>query len=160
MDLATEYKGKGSILLTKVDDLINWSRKNSLWFLTFGLACCAIEMISTNAARYDLDRFGIIPRATPRQADLMIVAGTVTHKMAPLVKNLYDQMPEPKYVLAMGSCAIDGGPFYHDTYTIVKGVNLIIPVDVYVPGCPPRPEALLHGIHQIQKKIMAKGMVG
>lgn len=160
MDLTKEYYGNGNVLLTKIDDLVNWARKSSLWFLTFGLACCAIEMISTNASRYDLDRFGIIPRATPRQADLMIVAGTVTHKMAPMVKQLYDQMPEPKYVLAMGSCAINGGPFHYDGYSVVRGVDLIIPVDVYVPGCPPRPEALLYGINQIQKKIMAKGMVG
>lgn len=158
-DVTKEYCNNGNILLTKAEDLINWARKSSLWFLTFGLACCAIEMISTNASRYDLDRFGIIPRATPRQADLMIVAGTVTHKMAPMVKTLYDQMPEPKYVIAMGSCAINGGPFYYDSYSVVKGVDLIIPVDVCVPGCPPRPEALLYGITQVQEKIMARGMV-
>lgn len=150
----------GNIVLAKVNDFVNWSRKNSLWFLTFGLACCAIEMISTNAARYDLDRFGIIPRATPRQADLMIVAGTVTHKMAPMVKKLYEQMPEPKYVLAMGSCAINGGPFYYNSYNVIQGVDQVIPVDVYVPGCPPRPEALLYGINQIKEKIMATGRVG
>ena len=159
MDLTKEICSNGNIMLTKACDLVNWARKNSLWFLTFGLACCAIEMISTNAARYDLDRFGIIPRATPRQADLMIVAGTVTQKMAPMVKHLYDQMPEPKYVLAMGSCAINGGPFYYESYTVVRGVDKIIPVDVSVPGCPPRPEALLYGIMQIQEKIMARGVV-
>jgi NADH-quinone oxidoreductase subunit B len=157
--LIKEYTDHDNILLTKAGDLINWSRKNSMWFLTFGLACCAIEMISTGGPRYDVDRFGIIPRATPRQADLMIVAGTVTHKMAPMVKQLYEQMPEPKYVLAMGSCAINGGPFYYDSYNVVRGVDLIIPVDVYVPGCPPRPEALLNGIFSIQKKIMARGKV-
>jgi len=160
VDLSKEYCRNGNVVLTKVEDLVNWARKSSLWFLTFGLACCAIEMISTNASRYDLDRFGIIPRATPRQADLMIVAGTVTHKMAPMVKRLYDQMPEPKYVIAMGSCAINGGPFYYDSYSVVKGVDLIIPVDVCVPGCPPRPEALLYGINQLQQKIMTGGMVG
>lgn len=146
---------ENNIILTKVNDLIKWSRQNSLWFLTFGLACCAIEMISTNSPRYDLDRFGIIPRGTPRQADLMIVAGTVTQKMAPVVRRLYDQMPEPKYVIAMGSCAINGGPFYHDTYTIVEGVDKVIPVDVYVPGCPPRPEALIYGINKLRESIMS-----
>lgn len=148
-----------NIFLSKASELIGWSRKNSLWFLTFGLACCAIEMISTNSSRYDLDRFGIIPRATPRQADLMIVAGTVTHKMADITKQLYDQMPEPKWVLAMGSCAINGGPFYYDSYNVIDGVDKILPVDVYVPGCPPRPEALIYGITQLQEKIMMQSKV-
>ena len=143
---------KDSVLLSKVDDLINWTRASSVWPLTFGLACCAIEMMATGAAKYDIDRFGSGPfRATPRQADLMVVAGTVTHKMAPRVKRLYDQMPEPKYVIAMGGCVIRGGPYVKHGYHVVKGVDLIVPVDVYVPGCPPRPEALLEGLFKVQK---------
>lgn len=143
----------GNIVLTTADFLFNWSRESSLWYLLFGLACCAIEMMATGAARYDFDRFGMIFRATPRQADLMIVAGTVTVKMAPRVKKLYEQMPEPKYVLAMGSCAISGGPFYYDSYSVVKGVDQVIPVDVYVPGCPPRPESLMEGCLKLREKI-------
>ncbi len=143
---------KPNVLISRVDDFINWTRSSSVWPLTFGLACCAIEMMATGASKYDIDRFGSGPfRATPRQADLMIVAGTVTHKMAPRVKRLYDQMPEPKYVIAMGGCVIRGGPYVKYGYHVLKGVDLVIPVDVYVPGCPPRPEALLEGLFKVQK---------
>lgn len=142
----------GKILLTPIDYIFNWGRLSSIWYLLFGLACCAIEMMAAGASRYDFDRFGIFHRGSPRQSDLMIVAGTVTEKMATRVKLLYEQMPEPKYVIAMGSCAISGGAFY-DSYAVVKGVDLIIPVDIYVPGCPPRPEALYYGIMELQGKI-------
>lgn len=135
--------------------VLRWAHKSSLFYLQFGLACCVMEMLSTGASRFDLDRFGMIPRGSPRQADIIIVAGTLTWKMAPILKRLYDQMAEPKYVIAMGGCATAGGPFYYDSYTVVRGVDKVIPVDVYVPGCPPRPEALLHGIMQLQEQIMA-----
>lgn len=142
-----------NIVTTTVDKAINWARKCSLWPLGFGLACCAIEMMSTAASRYDLARFGMeVFRASPRQADLMILAGTVTKKMVPRVRLLYEQMPEKKYVIAMGGCAIAGGPFY-DSYSVVKRVDLIVPVDVYIPGCAPRPEALLHGLLTLREKI-------
>ncbi len=143
----------GGVILTKVDALLNWSRAASLWPLGFGLACCAIEMMAAFAGRFDLDRMGVMPRATPRQADLMIVAGRCTLKMAPITRRLWEQMPEPKYVISMGSCATCGGPFYHDNYSILKGIDEIIPVDVYIPGCPPRPEALIEGILRLQEKI-------
>jgi len=139
----------GSVLLARVDDVLNWARESSQWPVTFGLACCAIEMMAAGAAHYDLDRMGIIFRATPRQADIMIVSGTVTKKMVPVLRRLYDQMPEPKYVIAMGNCANGGGPFYYDSYSTVRGVDLIVPVDIYIPGCPPRPEQLIDALLEL-----------
>ena len=141
------------LVFTSADQVINWSRKNSIWFMTFGLACCAIEMMATGASRYDTERFGIMPRGTPRQTDLMIVAGTVTLKMATRIKRLYAQMPEPKYVLSMGSCANNGGPYWKHGYHVLKGVDEIVPVDGYVPGCPPSPEGLIAALIKIQEKI-------
>ncbi len=143
----------GQILVTSIENVLNWARARSIWPLTFGLACCAIEMMQAMGTRFDLDRFGVIPRATPRQADLIIVAGRCTIKMAPVVRRLWEQMPEPKYVISMGSCATCGGPFYYDNYSILKGIDTVIPVDVYVPGCPPRPEALIEGVLKLQEKI-------
>jgi len=144
-----------SVLVTTLEQAINWGRESSMWPMTFGLACCAIEMMATGASRYDWDRLGLIPRATPRQADLMIVAGTVNYKMASRVRRLYNQMPDPKFVVAMGACTCGGGPYYKYGYNVVKGVDLVVPVDVYVAGCPPRPEALLEGLMRIQDKIRA-----
>jgi NADH-quinone oxidoreductase subunit B len=141
-----------SILFTTVEKMVNWSRKSSLWPVSFGLACCAIEMMATGASRFDIARFGSeLFRASPRQADLLIVAGTLTQKMAPVFKKIYDQMPEPKWVIAMGACTISGGIF--NNYSVVQGVDKIVPVDVYVPGCPPTPEGLIYGIMKLQKKI-------
>ena len=141
-----------NFITTSLDKVVNWSRASSLWPLTFGLACCAIEMMATGAARFDLDRFGVLFRASPRQADLLVVAGTVTKKMVPVIQTVYDQMPEPRYVIAMGACACSGGIF--DTYSTVQGVDEFLPVDVYVPGCPPRPEGLLYALMTLQTKIM------
>jgi NADH-quinone oxidoreductase subunit B len=148
-----EELAKQGIIFTTVETVLNYARARSIWPMTFGLACCAIEMMTAGAARYDIARFGYeVFRPSPRQADLMIVAGTITKKMQPLMERLYDQMPEPKWVLAMGSCAISGGP-YVDSYNVVKGADSFIPVDVYVPGCPPRPEALFHGLLQLKEKV-------
>lgn len=142
-----------NVFITSVDFVFNWARRSSLWWLQFGLACCGIEMISAMMPRWDMsERFGGLQRASPRQADLMFVAGTVTRKMAPVVRTLWEQMPEPKWVISMGSCANVGGPF--DTYAVVQGVDQIIPVDVYVPGCPPTPESLYYGVLELQNKII------
>jgi NADH-quinone oxidoreductase subunit B len=144
----------GGIVLSKLDEVINWARSNSLWPLTFATSCCGIEMMATASAKYDFSRFGFeVARASPRQADVIIIAGTIVNKMAPVLKRLYDQMADPKYVIAMGACAISGGPFFYNTYSVVKGADHIIPVDVYVAGCPPRPEALLHALIKLQEKI-------
>ena len=150
------------VYLTRVADLaVNWGRASSLWPMTFGIACCAIEMMAVGAATFDMDRFGAgAVRAPPRQADLMIVAGTVNAKMAVIVKRLWDQMPEPKYVMAMGACTVGGGPYWKHGYNVVKGIDKFIPVDVHVPGCPPRPEAIIEGVRFLQRKIMAKRVLG
>ena len=148
-----EHKFNDNIVVGQIDKLIGWARSNSPWYFQFGLACCAIEMMSTAAARYDFDRFGAMPRSSPRQADVMIVAGTVTMKMGLRVRKLWEQMADPKYVISMGSCATSGGPYWQHGYHVLKGVDLVVPVDVYVPGCPPRPEALLEGLLKLQEKI-------
>jgi NADH-quinone oxidoreductase subunit B len=149
-----EGRFEENFITTTVEGAINWARQSSIWPMTFGLACCAIEMMAAGASRFDMDRFGAGAfRATPRQADLMIVAGTVTYKMASRVRRLYSLMPDPKFVIAMGACTVGGGPYFKYGYHVVKGVDLVVPVDVYVPGCPPRPEALLEGLMRIQDKI-------
>ncbi|WIA16570.1 hypothetical protein OEZ85_013240 [Tetradesmus obliquus] len=145
-------KSSMDYVVSGVDTIINWARMGSLWPMTFGLACCAVEMMHTGAARYDLDRFGIIFRPSPRQSDAMIVAGTLTNKMAPALRKVYDQMPDPRWVISMGSCA-NGGGYYHYSYAVVRGCDRVVPVDIYVPGCPPTAEGLLYGIMQLQKKI-------
>jgi NADH-quinone oxidoreductase subunit B len=141
----------GNTIIAGIDKLVNWGRVSSLWPMTFGLACCAIEMMAAGASHYDLDRFGVIFRGSPRQADVVIVAGTITKKMAPIVRRVYDQMPEPRYVIAMGSCASTGN--IYNTYSTVQGAAAFLPVDVYIPGCPPRPEAFMEGIIKLQEKI-------
>ena len=159
-DADREELRRHGILLTSLEELYNWGRSNSIWPLQFGLACCAIEMIAAATARFDIARFGAeIFRPSPRQADLMIVSGTVTKKMAPLVVRLWNQMPEPKYCIAMGACAISGGPFKQG-YNVLKGIDRFIPVDIYIPGCPPRPEALLNGLIELQKKIKGEHVAG
>jgi NADH-quinone oxidoreductase subunit B len=150
-------KSGGNILLSTIDNIINWGRSNSIWPLTFATSCCGIEMMAAGAPRHDFARFGVeVYRASPRQADVIVVAGTIVHKMAPVLKRLYEQMADPKYVIAMGACAISGGPFYYNSYSVVRGADQVIPVDVYIPGCPPRPEALLYGILQLQRKIKSE----
>lgn len=150
---------ENNVGITTIDALYNWAKSNSVWPLGFATACCGIEMIATVTPRFDISRFGSeVFRATPRQADLMIVAGTITKKMAPVVKLLYDQMPEPKWVIAMGACAVAGGVF-NECYSVVDGVDRLIPVDVFIPGCPPRPEAVIHGLMQLQKKIRTESML-
>ena len=150
--MGVEALSERGFLTTTVDQVVNWSKTGSLWPVTFGLACCAVEMMQAGASRYDLDRFGIIFRPSPRQSDLMIVAGTLVNKMAPALRRVYDQMAEPRWGLSMGSCA-NGGGYYHYSYAVVRGCDRIVPVDVYVPGCPPTAEALLFGLIQLQNKI-------
>jgi len=153
LPVVLECMPMGTVVATSLEKVLNEGRASSLWYLLFGTACCAIEMMCTGASRYDFDRFGMFFRASPRQADLMFVAGTITHKMAPRVKLLYEQMAEPRYVIAMGGCACNGGPFHYDSYAVLKGVDKVIPVDVYLPGCPPRPESLLEACLKLQQKI-------
>ena len=151
----SDVTNKGFVV-AKIDKLFTWARTGSLWPMSFGLACCAVEMMHAGASRYDLDRFGLVFRPSPRQSDVMIVAGTLTNKMAPALRKVYDQMPEPRWVISMGSCA-NGGGYYHYSYSVVRGCDRIVPVDIYVPGCPPSAEALLYGILQLQKKIRREG---
>ncbi len=155
--LSHELSDKG-FLVTELESLVNWARTGSLWWMTFGLACCAVEMMHASMPRYDLDRFGVVPRASPRQSDVMIVAGTLCNKMAPALRKVYDQMAEPRYVISMGSCA-NGGGYYHYSYSVVRGCDRIVPVDIYVPGCPPTAEALVYGILQLQRKIRRTGTI-
>ena len=155
--LNAEVSDKG-FLVVGTEELFQWARTGSLWWMTFGLACCAVEMIHVNMPRYDMERFGVAPRASPRQSDVMIVAGTLCNKMAPALRKVYDQMSDPKYVISMGSCA-NGGGYYHYSYSVVRGCDRIVPVDIYVPGCPPTAEALLYGVMQLQRKIRREGTI-
>ena len=155
---ATEEIQERGFIVSNVDALVNWARSGSLWPMTFGLACCAVEMMHTGASRYDLDRFGVVFRPSPRQSDVMIVAGTLCNKMAPALRKVYDQMAEPRYVISVGSCA-NGGGYYHYSYSVVRGCDRIVPVDIYVPGCPPTAEALLYGVLLLQKKIRRIGTI-
>lgn len=159
MGLLDKQFQQDNIVVTNVEDLLNWARLSSLWQMSFGLACCAIEMMATSASHYDFDRFGVMPRPSPRQSDVIIISGTVTLKMAIRIKRLYEQMPDPKYVISMGSCSNCGGPYWEHGYHVLKGVDRVIPVDVYVPGCPPRPEALLEGLLKLQEKIRKETLV-
>ena len=159
MGLLDKTFNDGNVIVTSLDTVLNWARLSSLYQMHFGLACCAIEMMAASASHYDFDRFGVMPRASPRQADLIIVSGTVTLKMASRIKTLYDQMSEPRYVISMGSCSNCGGPYWEHGYHVLKGVDRIIPVDVYVPGCPPRPEALMEGVIKLQEKIRKETLV-
>ncbi len=159
MGLLDQKFESGGVIITRIDDLLNWARLSSMFPMTFGIACCAIEFTSAAATPYDLERFGMAPRATPRQADVMIISGTVTFKMADRIRRLYEQMAEPRYVISMGSCSNCGGPYWQHGYHVVKGVDRIVPVDVYVPGCPPRPEALIGGILKLQEKIRNESMM-
>jgi NADH-quinone oxidoreductase subunit B len=156
MDRVNEEVQQKGFLVAQLDGLVNWARTGSLWPMTFGLACCAIEMMHAYVSRYDLDRFGVVPRPSPRQSDVIIVAGTLCNKMAPAFRKVYDQMAEPRYVISMGSCA-NGGGYYHYSYSVVRGCDRIVPVDIFVPGCPPTAEALVYGILQLQKKIRRTG---
>jgi NADH-quinone oxidoreductase subunit B len=154
------HKGGTNVLVGVADDLINWGRSNSLWPLTFATSCCGLEFMALGAARYDMARFGFeVARASPRQADMIMVCGTITDKMAPVLKRLYDQMAEPKYVVAVGGCAVSGGPF-RNSYHVVKGIDIFLPVDVYIPGCPPRPEAFYYGMMQLQRKVKGEKFFG
>jgi NADH-quinone oxidoreductase subunit B len=155
--LSDQLADKG-FFVAAADDLITWARTGSLMWMTFGLACCAVEMMQAAMPRYDLERFGFAPRASPRQSDVMIVAGTLTNKMAPALRKVYDQMPDPRYVISMGSCA-NGGGYYHYSYSVVRGCDRVVPVDIYVPGCPPTAEALVYGVLQLQKKIRREGSI-
>ena len=154
----TDDLAEKGFIVASLDKVVNWARTGSLWPMTFGLACCAVEMIHVNMPRYDLERFGVAPRASPRQSDVMIVAGTLCNKMASALRKVYDQMSEPKYVISMGSCA-NGGGYYHYSYSVVRGCDRIVPVDIYVPGCPPTAEALLYGVLLLQKKIRRTGTI-
>jgi NADH-quinone oxidoreductase subunit B len=156
-DFGSQLSDKGFIL-TSVDEVVQWSRTGSLMWMTFGLACCAVEMMQASMPRYDVERLGFAPRGSPRQSDVIIVAGTLTNKMAPAIRKVYDQMPEPRYVISMGSCA-NGGGYYHYSYSVVRGCDRVLPVDVYVPGCPPTAEALVYGVLQLQKKIRRSGTI-